>query len=818
MKMYGHDLSCPLGNIFEMLKNYLKIALRTLRKNMAFTLIKVFGLVVGITTCLLVGLYIHHEFSFDAFHEKADRIVHVAMEYRFGGETVRANVTGTRVAPAFKQDFPEVENAVRVAALKQIVRQDNAVFEEENFYFADSTFFDVFSFPLLRGRADQALTQPNDVVLTESTARKYFGDEDPIGKVLRVGVDRDARITGVMADVPANSQIQPDFVASFISLRAAAPERETWWTANYATYLLLHRPDQAAQLQPKIPGYMRRHSDEHGATGDDYLTFFLTPLLDVHLKSSLPGNFVPNGNIRYVMILGLVALVVLIIGATTYVNLTTASSVERSREVGVFKVVGASRGQLFGQHLGEAAVLTGISLALSFLLARILLPLFNQLFQREIVFEPLLQPAALVAVLLFALFVSLVAGAYPALMIARIQPVGALKGMFKFSQSGVGLRKSLLIFQFSISVFLLICTGFLIYQMHFIQERELGYDREHVLVLPADRQVVESIETIKTEFKQSSQVESVSLLYESPAHIKGGYGIGQTPDDEDGKPVTALPADENFISTVGIRLLAGEPISRIDVERVRAQEQGRDSTSMMSIMINASQAAAFGWAPDEALNRIVNFNGSSVIIKGVMENFHFASLHEPIGNLVVFPSTWGNTILVKLASGETASTLGFLEAKWKELVAHRPFSYHFIDQEIEQMYRAEIQMASLISAGAILAVLITVLGLFAIAALTIKQRTKEIGVRKVLGASVPGIVALVAGDFLKLVGIALVIAAPVAGLAMNRWLEGFAFRVNLSPTVFLAAGLLIGLVAFLTVSVQTIRAASANPVDALRYE
>lgn len=804
-----------------MYRNYFKLAIRNLLKNKLFSAIKLTGLTAAITACLLIGLYLHHELRYEASHEKADRIVRIAMEYGSEGIKRAVGLTGNKVAPTFRREFPEVENAARTIKYEDMaVRYGDKLFEEKRFYYADSTFFDVFTMPLLAGNARAALHLPNQLVLSESMAKKYFGLEDPMGKIVQVE-SKDYTVSGVMRDAPENTQIRPDFIGSFISLRDAAPERETWWNANYTAFLLLRDAASRAALEQKIALYMETKTAETGISGDRSLTYFLEPLRDLHLRSRVEGTLEPNGDMRYLYILLAVAGLILLIACTTYVNLSTAAALERAREVGVQKVLGAGHWQLVGQYMGEALALTGTALLAGYALAAPLLPLFNRLFDRALDWKLLLHPIALTGGVVFALLVSLLAGAYPALAVARFQPIEALKsgaGSFTLRRTeGSGwLRQSLIVLQFGIGVFLLACTAVLHQQMNFIQDKKLGYDKDHVIALPTDRKIVEQLSTFKSELLQNAGIQSVSLAYETPTKIDGGYGIAKSITGQEGTPVTALPCDPDFLKTMNIQLAAGNNFDQNDIAAVQRLYKG-DTAVIRAILINESQAKAFGWTPEEALLQFVNFNGPAQI-KGVVHDFHFASLHEPIGNLVIFPDTWGNTILVKLSGQDLSGALSFIEKKWQTLAPHRPFSYHFLDEEFDQLYQAEIRTSRLVSAFAGLAVLLACLGLFGVASHTIVRRTKEIGIRKVLGAGTVGVVGLLSKDFLKLVFASFVIGAPLAWYAMENWLSDFTYRVGLKWWIFALAGVAALAVAFLTVSVQSVRAATADPVRALRAE
>ncbi len=802
-----------------MLKNHIKIALRSLLKNKLFTTIKLVSLTFGLTAFLLMSLYLHHETSFDTFHEKRERIARVIMEVKSGGELERnISVTGNKVAPSFREDFPEVEKAVRVIKYENVVQHNDLLFEEPNFYYADSSFFDIFTLPLLKGNSHTALNGPNKVVVSTKVAQKYFGTQSPVGKKINVSNRIGFQVTGVFAPTPSTSKMQPDFIASFTTLRDARPERSSWRNANYATFVLLHSGASLEAINQKIPEYMAARTNETGMEGEDYLTYRLEPLTDIHLRSEAPGNFVPNGDIRYIYILGLVAFLILLIGAITYVNLTTAQSTERAKEIGVQKVLGISRRQLFGQHIGEATVMTGIALFGSIGLTTLLLPGFNRLIDRSLTWEPLFHPLAIVAILGFGLLISFLAGAYPALVVSKFKPAIVLKGRYKSSSSGSWLQNSLIVLQFGISVFLIICTIVLHRQLNFIQNKKLGYDKDHVLVLPSDRTIVNKIDVFKTEFLQHKDIHVMSLAYESPVDINGGYTISNSVDDGGGKPVTAIPVDEDFVKTIGIQMVAGTGLNRADNELVARIYRREDTLSALPILINEAQCAAFGWKPEEAIDQYVGFKGKAQI-KGVFNNFHFTSLHEPVSNLVVFPSGgWGRTLLVKIGRQDIAEVLSFLENKWTQLAPHRPFSYHFLDEEFEQMYGSERQTTQLVTTCSILAILLACLGLFGIATYHIIQRTKEIGIRKVLGATTTNILFLFSKNFLLLVFLGLLVAIPFSWYLMEPWLRDFAYRIDLKWWMFILPGVLVITVAFLTISVQSLRAALNNPVESLRSE
>ena len=803
-------LSTMAFKLKSMFRNYLKTAFRNLWRNKVLSGINILGLSVGLAACLLILVFVGDELSYDRFHQQGDRIVRVTMEASINGEIMKTPVTGTKVAPAFVRDFPEVEGTVRVYNAPKIVQYNDKLFEEQRFLYADSTFFGIFSFALQQGQAATVLAGPNKVVLTASTARKYFGDDNPVGKILKINNTKDYLVTGIAADAPANSQIKFDFIASFASLGVA--KEEQWWSANYITYLLLRRPEAIASLQSKIPAYMQAHATETEVTGKDYLTYHLEPLRDVHLHSELSG-LEPNGDLKYIYIFGLIAGLILVIACTNYVNLTTAHAAGRAKEVGIRKVIGALRGQLFRQFIGESFMITFIALVIGLVLVKLLLPVFNSLTGKEVTSSVLQSPFTLVSVVFITFLISVLAGSFPALALANFKPVAVLKGSFKSSGTGIWLRKGLIVFQFVISTFLIVSALIVQQQLQYIQDKKIGYNNQQVLVLPTDEQILNKFKLLKQAFKSNPAVKNVTLAYETPTNIQGGYSY-KKPEDVQSSMVKALPVEKDFVQTLDIPLVAGRGFNATDEKLLQP-----DGESEYAFILNESAVKNLGWTPAEAIGKRLELQSQHGIIKGVAQDFHFAPLHEAIGPLVIFLDDvrWGK-ILVKINGQDVAGTLAGLETTWKQLAPHRPFTYNFLDEEYGKLYGAEQRIGQTFATFAFLAILLACLGLFGLAAFTTTQRAKEIGVRKVLGASVPNILTLISKDFLKLVALANIIAWPLAWYAMHRWLEDFAYRITINPGLFILAGLAALIIAFATISFQALKVAVANPVKALKQE
>ena len=799
-----------------MFKNYFKIAWRNLQKNKLYSFVNIIGLTVGITSCILIGLYIIHELSYDRFHKNASRIVRVTMEGGSDGSIDKVAVTGTKVGPQFQRSFPAVQAFTRTMKYDGLVSYGGKKFKEQGILFADSTFFTIFSFQLIKGDPAAVLKAPNQVVITESLAKKYFGDEDPVGKTLNVFNTRNYIVSGVAADAPKNSQVRFSLVVSFSSTRAS--KTEEWWSANYVTYLLLARPDNLPSLQRQVTAFMKTDQPrkEAGLTGANYLTFWLEPLAYVHLHSSLDG-LEPNGNITYIYILAAIAVLILTIACVNYTNLATAQSEGRKGEISIRKVLGAGKGQLLRQYLGESFLLTFISLVLAIVLSIQLLPLFNHIADKSLSASDILRPIPLSSLLLLGIIVSILAGAYPALILSNLKLMELLRSGFRLSHSGGGLRKSLIVFQFAIAVFLMVSTIFIVQQLSFIRNKKLGYDKDHVLVLPIADGMQKDYDAIKAAISLDPRILSVGGACGNPTFVQWTdalkVGVG---GERKSISVKAIPADQDFVRTLGIRILSGTDFSRADLHLMDTSNDG--ANYRYSFMLNESAAKALGWTPEQAIGKTVYKNRPGTV-KAVVKDFHFASMHESIGPLILFQDTqFLSSLYVKITGKDVGGAIDYLQGVWKERIPYYPFEYHFLDDDYNALYTTETRTGQLFGAFALTAILLACLGLFALAAFTTVQRTKEIGIRKVLGASLTSITALLSADFLKLVSIAALVAFPLSFWAVSKWLHEFAYHISISAWVFVAAFMLSLLISLLTVGFQAIRAGLANPVKSLRSE
>jgi putative ABC transport system permease protein len=799
-----------------MFKNYFKTAFRNLHKNKLYSIINIIGLTVGLTACLLIGVYIMHELSYDKFNVNAGRIVRATMEYGQAGTVNTTATTGTKVGPQFKRSFPLIEDYARTFITHNVVKSGEKTFDEPRILFADPAFFKIFSFHIVEGDAATALDGPDKIVITQSMAKKYFGNEDAIGKTLTSG-GKDLRVSAICEDVPQNSQLKFDFATQFLNLGNGV-KGENWWTANWITYFLLRDKKSVPQLQQQIAAYMKTSAvrTDAGLEGNDYLTYHLEPLTKVHLYSSLEG-FEPNGSITYIYMFGVIALLILIIACANYTNLATAQSAARSGEIGMRKVMGASKRQVFLQFMSESSLFTFIAALLAFVLGILLIPYFNNITGKQFTSNILLQPLPLISLILFSVLVSFFAGLYPALILSGTQIMKVLKKGFNFTGGNNMLRKTLIVAQFGISVFLIIYTIIILQQMQYMQTKNLGYDKQHIVVLPIGGSMLNDFQSLKEAFSQVIGVESVTASYETPEYVEWGDGI--TAIDEKGKheiSLNAMPVDLDFTKTMKMQLIAGRDFQQSDFAMM--DTSNNYANFHQPYLINETLAKKIAWTPQKAISKTIS-KGAEGPVVGVVKDFNFSSLHDPIGPLLIFLGrNFSRDFMLRVNGNDMRGTLNRLESVWKERITDRPFNYHFLDDDYNKLYLAEQRTSKLFGVAAGVAIVLACLGLFGLAAFTTVQRTKEIGIRRVLGAGISDITMLVAKNFLQLIGVAIVIAVPLAWWAGNKWLQDFAFRISVSAYVFIATTIVTALIALCTIGYHTIKASLANPVKSLRTE
>ena len=779
-----------------MIKNYIRTALRNLINNKSSSIINILGLTIGLCSCILIGIYIRNELNYDKFQVKGDRIFRVIMEYAFDGSPAskKGNFTSMKVAPVFRRKFPVVQEAVRMDKYPTVVHYGDKLLNEQNFLYADSSFFKVFSFLMLKGNPLTALNAPHQVVLTKTTAERYFGKENPIGKILNLDTDESQYVvTGLVADCPSNSQIKFDFLTSFTSLNMKN-EEETYWDANYTTYLLLRDPASAGPLEKQVNEFMKKEMTGQGAS----IKYSLEPFGRIHLYSDYDG-FEPNNNIKYIYILEGVSVLLLIIACFTFINLSTARSVERAKEVGVRKVVGAGRGQLFWQFIGESFIICFYALLISFISALVLLPSFNLLTGKQFRPADLFSLQIVSGAIILSMLVGLLAGSYPALLLTKIIPVKVLKGSFKNTSGGQGIRRFLIIFQFAISILLIASTFIIQKQLKYVQNRNLGFNRDQVLVLPFDYHMFELLPALKQSFLMNPHIYGLSRAAHSPVHINSGYSMRSSTMNA-GKEisVTGSPIDENYVSILGLQIVAGANLNLQDVKDGEA-----DSNRLYHFILNESAARQLGWTPDQAIGKKMFLGGGRPgYVRGVVKDFNFESMHQAIKPVVLFPEHRGRVLLVKLDHSNIPETIAFMESQWKKVVTHRPFEYRFLDEDFDKLYESEIKLGKVLNIFSGIAIALACLGLVGLSSYSAKQRKKEIGIRKVLGAGIKEIASLLTLDILKPISIAVLISIPIAWMMMSWWLQDFAYHISISLWLFISTGLIVVSIAILSIEVS----------------
>lgn len=794
-----------------MLKNYVLIALRSLYKQKIYSIINVSGLALGLACCFLIVLLVQHEMSFDQFHEKGERVYRLIRNVANNGEVSRSAQTESAYALHLKEAFPEIEETVRIRIGDQaILKHDATPLTVSGFAFADASVFDVFSFPLLQGDPATALQAPNAVMLTTRAAQTLFGEKNPIGQTFTYNNQIELTVTGILQELPTNSHLQFDYLASTEVMRTTwhANILENYTTFNFYTYVLLQEGVDAAQLAAKLPPFLDQYQGEETS---EALTLELQALADVHFETDTRRDVATNSERRYLYIFSAIAFFILLIACVNFMNLSTARATQRAKEVGLRKVLGAFRHQLIRQFMGESLLLSVLAIGLALVFVHLALPVFGQLVESEVSFAYQDHLSLLALLVSIGLLTGLAAGSYPAFYLSAFNPVRVLKGDSSGRSRGAFLRKSLIVAQFSISVFLIVGTITVYQQLSFMQSQTLGFAEEQVLYLDANESINERFDAFKQTLLANPNVMGVSL---GGGNMPGYTGFIRTymiPDDEGETEwqVQTMLVDPDFLDLLDLDIVAGRNFSW-DIP----------TDGYSAYLLNEAAVRQLGWeTPLERSFRTWDQESGRVI--GVVKDFHFKSLHQAIGPLVMHlvPEGWNPwQLAIRVRPDNLAETLGFLEAQWQTVSPDWPFSYRFLDAAFGQLYTSDQRLMQLFGYFAGLAILVTCLGLFGLIAYTTAQRTKEIGVRKVLGASVPRILMMLTGDFARLILLASIIATPLAYMVMSRWLQDFAFRTELGPGTFVLAFGLALVVALLSVGYQSIKAALADPVKSLRHE
>ena len=812
--------------------SYLKIAIRNVVRQKLYSTINILGLAVGVAACITILLYVQDELSYDRYHEKADRIYRVALRAAIGGNDFNMVLTAAPVAAALLEEFPEVESATRIDYIGgfPVIRYEDKVFSEELYTAADSTIFDVFDIPFILGDPKTALAEPNSLVLTESTAKRYFGDENPMGKMITSNKVNERMVTGVIEDFPHNSHFHYDFLLSFVTYGIS--RSPNWLNNSLYTYIVLKEGASAEELEAKFPDMVQKYVgpqveqmlgvswDQLVADGSNY-EIYLQPLTDIHLYSHLDREIEVNGNITYIYIFSIIAIFILIIACINFMNLATARSANRAREVGVRKALGSNRGQLIRQFLVESLALTFVAVTLAVILVQLILPWFNNVVGLRLTFNYANLPWIIVGTIM----VGFLAGSYPAFFLSSFNPAIVLRGTMKVNGKGSRLRSGLVVFQFTISIILFTGTFMVKNQLDYMQDKDPGYNPENLLVVEKTDDIGQQIEAFKQELAEYTNILEVSnstCIPGKPPSSESVFGMN-TPTGDQLQILAIYFTDFNFQKTFGIKMAEG---------RFPSEEYSTDSNS---VVVNQAAIEAFGIDDPIGKELITYFGGPGnssprLPIIGVMEDFHFKSLHSPIRPMVIVPfgariyaggepgPTFGRYTTLRIRPDDITATLSSVENTWMGFAPDQAFEYVFFEDAFNALYENEFRTRTISTLFAVLAIFVVCLGLLGLASFTAEQRTKEIGIRKVLGATVTGIFTLLSRDVLKLVVISALLSLPISWYALHNWLENFAYRVSFSLLTFIIASLVAVAIALLTITWQVLKAATTNPVTALRYE
>lgn len=795
-----------------MIKNYLKIAWRNIRKQKFYSFINILGLTIGLTCCFLIFMYVRFELSYDSFHKNNDRLYRLVTDVITPTEVIEAEITSAPMGPNIEADFPEVVSAIRINPISTQVDIGDAKYQEDEVVLADSALYDVFSYRLIRGNVKDVLREPFSVVLTESKARKYFGEADPIGKTFQIdGKKLTVKVTGVMADVPENSHMPFDMVISMATAEKMGDDlRDSWGNFGKHTYLLLAPGADAAKLEKKLPDFMERHIGSVMKKNNMFYTLHLERLKDVYMTSK--RNAPVKGSMTNVYIFSIVAIFILLIAVINFVNLATARATERAREVGVRKSVGAYESQLTIQFLCETMLLSLFAFALSVVLCQLLLPSFNLLAGKEIAYNIFLT-GTVGWFLMIAIGVGLLAGIYPATVLSSYKPVVVLKGAFSSSNKGLFLRRGLVVFQFVITIVLIAGVMIVYYQLLYLQDRDLGFkkDQQMVVEFGAAGNMKEKWNDIKRQVLNIPGVSGATFSSAIPGkfHNSAYTNMEMKNGDMQASNINLYFVDFDFVKQYQIKMVAGRAFSA---------EMGTDSTQAM--LVNEAVVSSLGYSkPEEIIGKKFDQWGRKGTVIGVIKNFNYRTLREEVSPLTMRIEPYAfSPMTITVDPKSIKKTLAGVEAIFSRYVPDGRFDYSFLDEVFDKQYRGEYRFGRLVLTFAILAIFLATLGLLGLISYIVIQRTKEIGIRKVLGASVSNILLLLSTDFIKLIAVALLVATPLAWYLMYQWLQEFAYRINVPWWVFLAAGSVAVFIALATVSIQTMKAAMTNPVKSLRTE
>ena len=807
-----------------MFRHYIIITFRNLFRHLNYTILNIGGLAIGMASFIYIVLFIDDELKYDKFHTKAERIYRMNRFYNSNDVNEDAATCSFPLAPTIAEDYPDlIEKTVRMfnnfnnQTFVEYLKNENEVvkFNETKLYLVDSTLFDIFTFSFIKGDPETALDRPNTMVITETIARKYFGDEDPIGKLLRLEEqdNMNFEVTGVIKDLPSQSHFDMDMFGSLSTMRQlmGGTLPQTWIWNPCWTYLLLKDEITQQMVEEQLPDFYLNHYPD---LSDQDVTLYLQPLTDIHLKSHHDYEMHPNSNIQYVYILSTIALIVLVLACINFMNLTTANSANRSREIGVKKVFGSSRPKLFRQFIGETIILSFISIIIAIALVEFFLKDFNAFTSKNISGDFIFKTRTIIFILITTFTVGIFAGSYPAIFLSSLRPIKVLGGGLKSGSKGGWPRKLLVVFQFSISISLIIGTLIVYSQLKFIRKADLGFRKDQIIILPTNNQISQNYLTLKNELLSHSEIKSVTGMEDilgSNHNTRNVVIEGLNPDQNYWFPMFMVRHD--FLETFDIEVVEGRGFS----EEISADIEN-------AIMINEAMVKNLGWTNEEAIGKVIRSDGDERVI-GVFKDFHILSLHKPINNFIL--DMLGNPrgaagltryIAIRVNTDNYSNVLDFVEEKWADISPNRPFEYSFLDEELNSLYKDETRFGKFSIMLTILAIVIASLGLIGLTAYVAEQRTKEIGIRRVMGASIYNTITLLSSEFIRLILISNLIAWPVTYLASTNWLQNFHQRIAINWMLFLLAGTITLLIALTITAYRALIVSLKNPTETLRYE
>jgi len=795
-----------------MFKNYIKIALRNIKRQKGYSFINIAGLAIGMACCILIHLWVQDELSYDRYHENADRIYRITYAEEIGDAYDHYGVSPFAAAPAFAAEIPGVSAYTRLWKRTGLIKHNEDNYDEQNIFYVDKDFFKIFSHEFIEGNPVTALNNPGSIVLTRDIAIKIFGKASALGETVNLSADGDLKVTGVVENVPRNSHFHFNYLVSINTIQGRRAEfLEAWLVIMGWSYILLEESADARMVEQRLAPVVEKHTGEDARKYGTKMFYYLQPLTDIHLKSNLEGELEGNGDIRYVYVFSLIALFILLIACINFMNLSTARSANRGKEVGLRKVLGAYKKRLVVQFLTESIGFAFVALILSLNLVLLLIPAFNELTGKEITVTSLFNVAVVFGLFSLVIFSGLAAGSYPALYLSSFQPIDTIRQKFQRGSRKSILRNALVIVQFSISIILIISTFIVLKQLHFMKNQKLGFKKEQVLAMYIRGQgIAQQFEAFKNDLKKNAGILEASYSSGIPGKtdtILTTFLEGQP--DKVSFTFDYIFADYDFLKTYEIELLQGRDFSR---------DFGADNDG--AFLINETALSKLGWG-EGALGKKIGYSREVMRpIVGIVKDFHYRSLKEVIGPLAIFLRPRQDTYLsIKMNTDDISRTLSYIEKTWNSFEKERRFEYFFVDENFDALYHSEERLSQIITFFSFVAIFVACLGLFGLASYTAEQSTKEIGIRKVLGASVGSIVFQLSRNFIKWVLVANLIAWPVTYIFLkNYWLSNFPFRAPISVLTFIAAGLIALCIAMLTVSFQSLKAALANPVDSIKYE